>query len=132
MKNYKKFLNETMITLNSIFKTEISSKFITAINLNEYLNTENLDITPKNAYVSWRLNPDFSPNKIDSMGLIVTRVECEIIWENNIESDIIEIDTHSLKFKEWVINEHIEFEKNGAVMPTAIDINFNEKSINIF
>lgn len=121
-----------MITLYSTFKTEILNKFITTINLNKYLNTENINITPKNAFVSWRLNPDFSSDKIESMELIVTRVECIIIWENYSKSDIIEIDTHSLTFKDWIINENINFKKNGGVMPSAINIDFNEKIINIF
>jgi len=139
MKNYKNFINEEMVSFDTVFKTEVSD--VTIYGLEETLSNspDDVDISPSNAIVTWNLQPDMRQDRIKSMDLVVTRIECQIEWSiykeglNNarLKDNYIYFDTDSQDFKDWEIDPHIDFETDGGVCPDCVEIDYNYKKITI-
>ena len=133
MKNYKNFINEEVVSFDTVFKTEVSD--VTIYGLEETLSNkpDDVDISPSNSIVTWNLQPDMRQDRIKSMDLVVTRIECQIEWSiyKDGQENYIYFDTDSQDFKDWEIDPHIDFETDGAVCPDCMEIDYNYKKITI-
>lgn len=134
MKKFGQFINENNSDYS--FRTEVND--VTVYGLEEKLVNEDpdkltekdLDFTTSTATVSWILQPDMRKDRIKSMDLLVTRVECMIECERlNIEMLEIKFDTNLPEFKDWAIDSQIEFRKDGGVGPEDVEIDYRNKKV---
>lgn len=134
MKNFKNFLNESGTLSSSVeFRTEIKGiSNIDVRSLSVYVGKDVVD-NPLDAVVTWRVEPDFRENRIKAMDISIIGVYCNIEWDwdGGEENDIVYLDTSSPEFKDWTIEHDIEFNTDGGVMPTAVEIDFQEKKIKV-
>lgn len=125
MKKFGQFINENNSDYS--FRTEVND--VTVYGLEEFLSNEEIDISTSDAKVTWILEPEMRENRIKSMNLGVTRVECQIEIDNG--KQYIYFDTDSLEFKEWEIDSQIEFRKDGGICPEDVEIDYRNKKVTI-
>jgi len=125
MKKFSQFINESVISSDYNFKTDV--KDVTVYGLEEFLSKEDVDISTSDAKVTWILQPDMREDRIKSMDLGVMRVECQIEIDDG--EQYIYFDTNSPEFKDWEIDSQIEFEKDGGVCPDDVEIDYRSKKV---
>jgi hypothetical protein len=130
MKNYKSFINEEMMNFDTIFKTEISD--VTIYGLEEFLsNGKDVDVSSSDTTVTWNLRPYIRQDRIKSLDIEISKVECQIEWSiDNGKDNYIYFDTTGNE-KNWEIDSQIEFQKDGGVCPDSVEIDYNYKKITI-
>jgi hypothetical protein len=138
MKKFGQYINESDISFDSTFRTQV--KDISIYFLFEMLavqkgwtKEEHYNMFDHNEYtadITWILEPEMRDDCIKSMNLTVNKVICNIEWwiEEGKE-DSIQIDTTSPEFKEWQIITAVDFEKDGGVCPSSISFDFRSKKI---
>jgi len=147
MKNFDKFINEDLKDLNkkygdtekaawsgtlieSIFKTQIDDVWV--YGMDEELDQKDVEVSPSDTYVYWRLEPDMRKDRIKSMNLSVAKVECNFFWSvGDGEETLVKFDSTFPEFKDWNIVSKMEFEKDGGVSPENVDIDYRTKTVEV-
>jgi hypothetical protein len=131
MKDYKNFINESSISSDYTFVTEVDD--VTIYGLEEYLNKGEIESGSYTAVVNWMLQPDMKKDRIKSMDLLVTKVTCDIWWgfvegDNGVykSHECIEIDSNDFE-----IISDVYFEKDGGVCPMSVEIDYRTKKITV-
>lgn len=126
MKDYKNFINESSISSDYTFVTEVSN--VTIYGLEEYLNKgDDVTVDAYTSIVHWMLQPDMKKDRIKSLDLLVTKVTCDIEWSLFDGKN----ETISVNSNEFEIISDISFEKDGGVCPEYVEIDYGRKTITV-
>lgn len=125
----QEFLTHIAPSKVNVFRTEMLLKQ----NQDMYIEE-----TISDCIVDWEIEPQFKMSCVETMGLKISRVRCQIDWVTqdsefkDVDSGIIIFDTDLPEFKEWAITDLIAFDKqDGSIAPISVDIYCEDCSIGI-
>jgi hypothetical protein len=136
-------IREANISFDSEFET---SKVDTDVyHINQLIKTEEgneVEVSEIQSTIYWELDPDMRSWGIKSMGVVIRNLTANIYWEINewSEQDLrdynkssgeIEFDLSSPQFKDWKIINELEFQHDGQIYPTYVQIDFANKTVTV-
>jgi len=140
-KDFDQFLLEYSsnndIVFSSTFTTRIKEDDVDVENIEAVVlhDDYNINTTISPATVVWSLDPDMNEQGISSMGLMIKSVTASIEWsfddgEGNTDEGVIEFNKKSID-SDWQIISEVNFEPDGGVYPTHVEIDFKTNKVTV-